>query len=247
MSTAVHGGDPRRCPRPPTQAVGQRFPLPDITRAITVIEALGRVESDLAATLRSIAARDTGATAARRLGLAEDAARAALAAASIRDRLQQARWRAEHADAATTPPGRTPPADTPAGRRPQESATSQRLDEISRRLAELRRARASARGDSLAAANQDPRQRAEEARRHMREATAHLLQARLLAIEALRRAASAHDRAAEACARSARLGIDDVAEHHRRVAFHRAAADADRQQAQVTEGHAADAADNHAG
>lgn len=75
--------------------------LADVTRVIAVMETTGRVESDLAETLRAMAAKDRGAAAARRLRLAEDAAQGAQAAASASDRLQEhaRRW-AVHADEA---------------------------------------------------------------------------------------------------------------------------------------------------
>jgi len=63
--------------------------LADVSRSITLIETISRVENDLAETLRRIAARDGAEAAARRLRLAEDAARGAQAAARASERLRR--------------------------------------------------------------------------------------------------------------------------------------------------------------
>jgi len=192
--------------------------LADFTRSIAVVETVRQVEEDVAETLRTLAAQAKGAVAARRLRLAEDAARGAQAAAEHGERLrQQARWWAEQA----------------GGGVPLKSALRQRLADIDRRLAELRLAGPKPPGDDPAArVVRDAQRCAQEAQRHCQDAVTHLLQAQQLAAEVLDRSASAHDRAAEANARSAGAGIGDVAEHNRMAAFHRAAAGADRQRAQ---------------
>jgi len=61
-------------------------------------------------------------------------------------------------------------------------------------------------------------------------------------VEALRRAARAHDYASKAHERSSRLGVGDVVEHDRLAAFHRVAAEADRQRADEIESQAMAAA-----
>jgi len=192
--------------------------LAHFTRSITAMETVGQVEEDLAVTLRTIAVQATGTVATRRLKLAENAAQAAQTAAGHARRLrQQALEWAGHAD----------------GRAPVKPALYQRLADIDRRLAELRLATPKPPDDDPAPrAMRNARWCAQEAQRHCREAVAHLLQARQLATEVLYRSATAHDCAAEAHARSAGAGIGDVAEHDHMVAFHRAAAQADRQRAQ---------------
>jgi hypothetical protein len=107
-----------------------------------------------------------------------------------------------------------------------------RLAEIEQRLAELRCARPT-RPDQGTAAELlwEAQRHAVEADRHWRESAAHTLLVRQLVVQALTNAARAHDHAAEANERSARVGIGDVEEHRRRAKFHRAAAEADRQQA----------------
>ena len=78
---------------------GRAFTLADFTRSIMLMETIGRVENDLAQTLRAMAGQDGGEAAARRLRLAEDADRGAQAAAKNSERLQQqARQWAEHAE-----------------------------------------------------------------------------------------------------------------------------------------------------
>lgn len=285
----------------------------DVARSIAVMETAGRVESDLAETLRALAAQDRGEAAARRLSLAEDAVRGAQAAAETAECLrQQARRRAEHddvvalrqaleqaatvlgdlaraanriarvladlagrngseleprqqelataasaaaqhardlaqtlhrladTDQAETQVHGTPVADPVAVRTLRKSSASQRIADIDRRLGELGVARPADSGDSpVPTAGPDARRRAEEASRHWQEAVAHLLQARQLTAEAFCRAARAHERAAEANARSARAGIGDVAEHNRMAEFHRAAANADWQQARNIDEHVA--------
>jgi hypothetical protein len=192
--------------------------LADFTRSIALAETVRRVEEDLAGTLRAMAAQATGTVSARRLRLAEDAARGAQAAAEYGERLQRQalRW-AGHPDMVA----------------PLESVIRQRLADIDRRLAELQLVRPKPQGDDPAPqVMRDAQWCAQEAQRHCQDAVAHLAQAQQLAAEALGMSASAHDRAAEANARSAGAGIGDVAEHNRMAAFHRAAAQADRQRAQ---------------
>jgi len=231
MRTAVLGGEPRWSRRPQLKVAeeddrsaaqawrgGHAQMLADLTRSIAVAETARRVEEDVAETLRTLAAQGKGTVAARRLRLAEDAARGARAAAEYGERLrQQARRWAEHA-------GRSVPL---------KSALHQRLADIDRRLAELQLAGPKPRGDDPAPRMvRDAQWCAQEAQRHCQDAVTHLLQARQLAAEVLDRSAGAHDRAAEANARSAAAGIGDVAEHNRMAAVHRAAARADRQRAQ---------------
>jgi len=77
---------------------GRALTLADFAHSITLMETISRVENDLAETLRAMAAQDEGEVAARRLRLAEDAARGAQAAAKKSERLrEQARHWAEHA------------------------------------------------------------------------------------------------------------------------------------------------------
>jgi len=73
----------------------------DLTRSIALVRTVGQVESDLAGTLRAVAADDKGPAAERRLTLADDAARGAQRAAKVGERLQERarRW-AEHSDSA---------------------------------------------------------------------------------------------------------------------------------------------------
>jgi hypothetical protein len=110
----VPGGEPRHDDWPQVRAAeqddrsarqarrGEHALTPaDFTRLIAVTETTGRVESDLAETLRAMAAQGTGEARARRLRLAENADRGAQAAVKHSERLQQhARWWAEHADVA---------------------------------------------------------------------------------------------------------------------------------------------------
>jgi len=214
--------------------------LTDFTRSIAVVETVRRVEEDVAETLRTLAAQAKGTVAARRLRLAEDAARGARAAAEHGERLRQQarRWAGHTGVVALRPaldhvgpqPGQAPAAARTAGRNvPLKSALHQRLADIDRRLAALQLAGPKPTGDDPM---RDAQRSAREAQRHCHDAVAHLLQARQLAAEVLDRSASAHDRAAEANARSAGAGIGDVAEHNRMAAFHRAAARADRERAQ---------------
>jgi hypothetical protein len=230
MKTAVLGGEPRQG-RSRRVQVGEEYDrsagqscggghapiLADFTRSIALAETVRRVEEGLAGTLRAMAAQATGPVSARRLRLAEDAARGAQAAAEYGERLRQQalRW-AGHAGMVA----------------PREWAFHRRLADIDRRLAELQLVRPKRLGDDPAApVMQDAHGCAQEAQRHCQDAVTHLAQARQLAAEALDLSASAHDRAAEANARSAGAGIGDVAEHNRMAAFHRAAAQADRQRA----------------
>lgn len=222
--------------------------LADARQAIALVEAAGRVESDLARTLHALAAQGHGEASARQLRLAEDAARGAQAAAATSARLGQLAGRLAEAaqyaddlardlrlraaaDAVVSQPGPALATDIHRGQVLDESPASRRLADIDRRLAELRRARLMTTGDLGPQGGKDAQRRVLEAGRHQRESAAHLQRTQQLTVAALLRAARAHDRAAEASARSARSGIGDVAEHNRRAAFHRAAANADRQQA----------------
>ena len=77
---------------------GRALTLADFAHSITLMDSISRVENDLAETLRAMAAQDQGEVAARRLRLAEDAAKGAQAAAKKSERLrEQARHWAEHA------------------------------------------------------------------------------------------------------------------------------------------------------
>jgi len=94
------GGAPRdaRSVRQP-QRGGRRLALADFERAITAMETTGRIEMDIAATLRAMAAKDGSDAAARRRRLAEVAMRAAQVAVDHSERMrQQARECPEHAD-----------------------------------------------------------------------------------------------------------------------------------------------------
>jgi hypothetical protein len=147
--------------------------------------------------------------------------------------MSQVLHRLAQADTANPQPDGIPASDAASARVRLESCTPLRLSDIERRLAELRRARRMGQVDGVApTAGPEALQRAREARQHWQESVDHLSAARQLTMQAFARAASAHDRAAEASARSARAGMGDVAEHNRRAAFHRAAATADREQAQ---------------
>jgi len=252
MRTAVLGGELRQSRRQRVEASeeddrsavqawreGYALTLNGFNRSIAVMEMAGRAEEDIAGTLRTIAAQAKGTVAVRRLRLAEDAVQGARAAAERGERLlQQARRWAEHADmvALRRAPDHagTVLARTAEGGAPLELAFHQRLADIDRRLAELQLAgpKQQPGDDPAPRMTRDAQQCAREAQRHCQDAVAHLLQARQLAAEALYRSASAHDRAAEANARSAGAGIGDVANHNRMAAFHRAAARANRQQAQ---------------
>jgi hypothetical protein len=94
VSAAVeHDGSAR-----PVRRRWLAFGLADFTRSIMLMEAIGRVEADLAKTLRAMAALDGGEAAARRLRLAEDAAKGAQVAAEKSEHLRrQARHWAERA------------------------------------------------------------------------------------------------------------------------------------------------------
>lgn len=112
---------------------------------------------------------------------------------------------------------------------------SQRITEIERRLAELRQARPEPGGETSAKLLAEAQRHAREADQHWRESIAHTQLAQQWVVHAFRSAARAHDHAADANERSARAGIGDVAEHMRRAAFHRDAAEADRRRASETE------------
>ena len=252
MTTAVLGGEPRQNRRQRVKASeeddrsavqawreGYALTMAGFTRSIAAMEMAARAEEDIAGTLRTIAGQTKGAVAVRLLRLAEDAMRGTQAAADHGERLlQQARRWAEHADmvALRQEPDHagTLLARTAEEGAPREHVFHQRLADIDRRLAELQLARPKQQPDDDPAPRmtRDAQQCAREAQRHCQDAVAHLLQARELATEALYRSASAHDRTAEANARSADAGIGDVANHNRMAAFHRAAARANRQQAQ---------------
>lgn len=97
MGSAVDEGD-RTAGRARRNAGGPA--LADFARSITLVEAVGQIETKLAETLRAVAAEDR-TVAARRLRLAEDATQGAQAAARTSERpQQQARQWAEHADVA---------------------------------------------------------------------------------------------------------------------------------------------------
>jgi len=115
MKASAPGGEPGQSRRPRVRAADQddgsawrlwrreyALTLDDFRHSIALMEAVSRVENDLAETLRSMAGQDGDEAAARRLKLAEDAARGAQAAARISARLhEQARRWAERAEAAT--------------------------------------------------------------------------------------------------------------------------------------------------
>jgi hypothetical protein len=103
-------------------------------------------------------------------------------------------------------------------------ALEQRRQHILRRLAELsawQPVRGSGRSE----------ERAARARRHIRDAqvSAHL--ALVSYRQALVNSVQAHDRAAEAHQRALARGFGDPADHERCIAFHKDAAEADRQRA----------------
>jgi len=271
--------------------------------SIALMEAVSRVENDLAETLRSMAEQDGDDVAARRLKLAENAARGAQQAGRISAQLRQqaCRW-AERADAAAvrqalehtarvladldraesdlaaaftalashglpdmavrrrllaaeaaagarygrdraralrqlaqTEAAGTQPEGTPAGTEESPAgggpSRNQRLAGIDRRLTQLRQASPEPPDGDPAQVVGETKQRAQAPERHQQQSATRSARARQLAGQGLNRAAAAHTRAAEAEDRSARAGIGDVAEHTSRAAFHRAAAQADRQRA----------------
>jgi hypothetical protein len=212
-----------------------------LDHAATILADLARAENHIADILTTLASRNGSELTAERQQLAT----AASAAAGRARELSQALHRLAQTDGADAQLDGTPPAGLAAARIRLESCAPMRLADIERRLAELRRARRMAPGDSpVPSARPDALQRAREARQHWEESVAHLSEAQQLTVQAFGRAASAHDRAADASARSARAGMGDVAEHNRRAAFHRAAAQADRQQAQTIQDEAADPVEN---
>ena len=215
--------------------------LDEVMRSIAVMEAVGRVESDLERSLRGMAAQGRAEAAARRLKLAEEAARGARAAGKLNDRLQHARRRAEQtlsrlAEIAVpaSQPDRTPVASRNAGKALVEFSADPQPADIHQRLAELRRARpVIADGRPIPMSAQDLQRRAREAIRFRQEAVSQYLQAQQRTADAIRRAASARDRFAEASERSARAGVGDVAERNCEAELQQAAAAADRRPAQV--------------
>lgn len=107
----MHVGDPLKSrPRKAAGAAEDRsapqvprdegeLALADFRQSIALVQTAGRIEHDLAETLRAMAREDNGVAAARRLRLADDAARAEQAAAETSERLRQrARWQAEQDD-----------------------------------------------------------------------------------------------------------------------------------------------------
>src|SRR5215831_5915299 len=198
-----------------------------LDHAGTVLAGLARAEDDIADILTHLASRDGSDLSTQRQHLA---AQAQAAGQHARD-LAQAPHQLAETDAASTQPAPAP--RTVGGGAALESALHQRLADIDRRLAELQLARPKPPGDDPPAqVMEDAQRRVRQAQQPSEDGVAHLAQARQLAAEALDRSATAHDRAAEANARSAAAGIGDVAEHNRMAAFHRAAAQADRQRAQ---------------
>ena len=215
--------------------------LDEVMRSIAVMEAVGRVESDLERSLRGMAAQGRAEAAARRLQLAEEAARGARAADQFSDRLQQARWRAEQTlsrlaeiNVPASQPDRTPVASRNAGKALVEVSADPQPADIHQRLAELRRARpVIADGRPIPMSAQDLQRRAREAIRYRQEAVSQYRQVQQRTADAIRRAASARDRFAEASERSARAGVGDIAESHRVAELQQAAAADDRRPAQV--------------
>ena len=120
----------------------------------------------------------------------------------------------------------------------REVSIQQRLADIERRLGELRHDWP-VRPDRGRAAEllSDAQRHVREADQHLRESTARTQAVRQLVAQAYQSAARAHDHAAEAHERSVRAGVGNVAEHKRMAEFHRAAAEADRQQRANLENH----------
>jgi hypothetical protein len=112
---------------------------------------------------------------------------------------------------------------------PDMKALERRQGRIERRIADLQSRRRT--GEIKGA-----EERLAVASQHAREAQASAQQAIGACRDAYLRAAHAHDRAAAAHQRAANAGSGDRATHRRMIEFHRAAAEADRQQAeQITE------------
>jgi len=107
-----------------------------------------------------------------------------------------------------------------------------RLEAIGVRIKELKEGRQGDAGPDTGGGPAASRGRLAAAQRHVLASQAAAERAAASCVSAFRRAADAHERLAIQHARSAASGLGDVAEHQRRAASHRAAADTDRQRAE---------------